>query len=199
MTDARAPEAGWYPDPTGGLGQRWWTGLSWSDHTRQPSPGIAEIISSGDEGAGLEAGRANRGDEGDEDDEDDEDDDYLPLRGRRPGADVVGRRHLRNVLAYRSLNLGATSAMLFVVTVVLADLAWRMPPFGAVGWVAVAFSLIGTGVAVAAILFAAVSFFRVPTYRGLGPGLTGLAFGLVFTFSIPLAGLALQLVLATFG
>ena len=195
MTDARAPEAGWYPDPAGGLGQRWWTGLSWSEHTRLPSPGIAEIISSGDEGTGVGAGRANR----DEDDEYDEDDDYLPLRGRRPGADAVGRGRLRNVLAYRSLNLGATSAMLFVVTVVLADLAWRISPFGAVGWVAVAFSLVGTGVAVAALLYAVVSFFRVPTFRGLGPGMTGLAFGVVFTFSIPLAGLALQLVLATFG
>jgi hypothetical protein len=50
-----------------------------------------------------------------------------------------------------------------------------------------------------AILFAAVSFFRVPKYRGLGAALTGLAFGIVFAFSIPLAGLALKLVLATFG
>jgi hypothetical protein len=44
-----------------------------------------------------------------------------------------------------------------------------------------------------------VSFFRVRTFRGLGPGLTGLAFGLVFAFSIPLAGIALKVVLDTFG
>lgn len=193
MTDARAPEAGWYPDPTGGLGQRWWTGMSWSSHTRLPSPSIAEIITPD---GGAESGdvRPTRGD----DDEDGEDD-YLPLRRTGAGGGTAGRGRFRNELAYRSLNLGATSAMLFVVVVVLADLAWRISPFGALGWIAVALSLIGTGVAVAAILFAAVSFFRVPTFRGLGPALTGLAFGIVFAFTIPLAGLALQLVLATFG
>jgi hypothetical protein len=184
MTDARAPEAGWYPDPTGGLGQRWWTGMSWSDHTRLPSPPITEIITPVADRAG--------------DDPEDLDDDYLPMRRPRPTG-IAGKGRLRNELAYRSLNLGATAAIMFVITVVLADIAWRVSPFGAVGWLAVAFSLIGTGVAISAILFAAVSFFRVRTYRGLGPGLTGLAFGLVFTFTIPLAGLALQLVLATFG
>ena len=201
MTDARAPVAGWYPDPTGGLGQRWWTGVSWSDHTRSQSSSIAEIITPDiiTPNSGAESGdvRPTRGD----DDEDGEDgnNDYLPLRRTGSGGGTAGRGRFRNELAYRSLNLGATSAMLFVVVVVLADLAWRISPFGALGWIAVALSLIGTGVAVAAILFAAVSFFRVPTFRGLGPALTGLAFGIVFAFTIPLAGLALQLVLATFG
>jgi hypothetical protein len=97
------------------------------------------------------------------------------------------------------VNLGAASAILFVVTVVLADLAWRISPFGFVGWIAVMLALIGTGVAVTALLCAVVSLFRVPTYRGLGAALTGLAFGLVFTFTIPLAALTLQLVLDTFG
>jgi Protein of unknown function (DUF2510) len=28
------PDAGWYPDPAGGGGQRWWDGVGWTDHTR---------------------------------------------------------------------------------------------------------------------------------------------------------------------
>ncbi len=185
MTDARPRAAGWYPDPTGSLGQRWWTGISWSDHTRQLEPAVADIIAPGGT-AGTE-------------DDDEADNDYIPLQRPGVGTGVVGTGRLRNVLAYRSLNLGVASAILFVITVVCADLAWRVSPFGVLGWIAVALCLVGTGVAIMAILFAAVSFFRVPTFRGLGPALTGLAFGLVFAFSIPLAELALKLVLETFG
>jgi hypothetical protein len=129
---------------------------------------------------------------------DETDDDYEPMR-RLPAPGAAGAGRLRNVLAYRSLNLGAAAAILFVVTVVLSDLAWHVSPFGVFGWIAIALCLIGTGLAIMAILYAAVSFFRVPTYRGLGPGLTGLVFGIVFAFSIPLAGFALKVVLGTFG
>jgi Protein of unknown function (DUF2510) len=31
-----APPAGWYPDPSGTDGERWWTGGQWSEHTRKP-------------------------------------------------------------------------------------------------------------------------------------------------------------------
>ncbi len=37
MTEQSPPETGWYPDPSGGGGLRWWTGSSWSDDTR-PHP-----------------------------------------------------------------------------------------------------------------------------------------------------------------
>ncbi len=181
MTDARPRAAGWYPDPTGGHGQRWWTGVSWSGHTRQLEADVTDIIGPND-AAGIE-----------------DDSEYVPLQRTRVDTDVVGTGRLRNRLAYRSLNFGVASAILFVATVVCADLAWRVSPFGVLGWIAVALCLIGTGVAILAILFAAVSFFRVPTFRGLGPALTGLAFGVVFAFSIPLAGLFLKVVLATFG
>jgi hypothetical protein len=30
------PPAGWYPDPNGTPGQRWWNGASWSDATQAP-------------------------------------------------------------------------------------------------------------------------------------------------------------------
>jgi hypothetical protein len=31
------PDAGWYPDPAGGDGTRWWDGKGWTDHV-QPGP-----------------------------------------------------------------------------------------------------------------------------------------------------------------
>ena len=31
------PPAAWYPDPAGGIGQRWWDGRGWTDHLR-PGP-----------------------------------------------------------------------------------------------------------------------------------------------------------------
>lgn len=38
MKAAEAPTAGWYPDPTGRPGLRWWDGLDWTDHRRPPMP-----------------------------------------------------------------------------------------------------------------------------------------------------------------
>ncbi len=38
MKAADAPPAGWYPDPTGRSGLRWWDGLDWTDHRRAPLP-----------------------------------------------------------------------------------------------------------------------------------------------------------------
>lgn len=31
--------AGWYPDPAGGQGTRWWDGRAWTDHVREATPG----------------------------------------------------------------------------------------------------------------------------------------------------------------
>jgi Protein of unknown function (DUF2510) len=39
VTTPQAP-AGWYVDPSGSPGQRWWTGLEWSTETR-PAPELA--------------------------------------------------------------------------------------------------------------------------------------------------------------
>ena len=30
------PAAGWYPDPSGAPGARWWDGTTWTEHTRTP-------------------------------------------------------------------------------------------------------------------------------------------------------------------
>jgi hypothetical protein len=37
VTEPTTPAAGWYPDPAGGEGLRWWTGVTWTDDVR-PSP-----------------------------------------------------------------------------------------------------------------------------------------------------------------
>ncbi len=34
-----APPPGWYPDPAGGGGTRWWDGTAWTDQVGQPAPG----------------------------------------------------------------------------------------------------------------------------------------------------------------
>jgi hypothetical protein len=36
-----APPAGWYPDPAGGAGLRYWSGREWTAHTDGPSQGEA--------------------------------------------------------------------------------------------------------------------------------------------------------------
>ena len=48
MSSTTSPEPGWYPDPAGGEGLRWWTGDSWTSATRprsatQASPAPAAV------------------------------------------------------------------------------------------------------------------------------------------------------------
>jgi uncharacterized RDD family membrane protein YckC len=57
------PAPGWYPDPGGSGGQRWWDGVRWTDHLAPPppapwsSPAIAQAPRPGDPaGFGLRAG-----------------------------------------------------------------------------------------------------------------------------------------------
>jgi hypothetical protein len=33
----QSPAAGWFPDPSGGPGSRWWDGRQWTEHTSDPS------------------------------------------------------------------------------------------------------------------------------------------------------------------
>jgi hypothetical protein len=41
MTQTQTPPAGWYPDPAGSGGQRWWNGMAWSDHVQ---PAVAASV-----------------------------------------------------------------------------------------------------------------------------------------------------------
>jgi hypothetical protein len=44
------PEAGWYPDPSGSPGLRWWDGERWSDETHPlPDPDGSPLATSGGE------------------------------------------------------------------------------------------------------------------------------------------------------
>lgn len=38
MNDAPLPPAGWYPDPEGGAGARYWNGTSWTAHVQEAPP-----------------------------------------------------------------------------------------------------------------------------------------------------------------
>jgi hypothetical protein len=38
VTEPAGPDEGWYPDPAGGDGLRWWTGVTWTDATRVATP-----------------------------------------------------------------------------------------------------------------------------------------------------------------
>ena len=40
MTEPTAPAEGWYPDPAGGTGLRWWTGVTWTSDTRATAPTV---------------------------------------------------------------------------------------------------------------------------------------------------------------
>jgi len=52
MNDAPLPPAGWYPDPEGGSGTRYWDGSAWTSHvspaptTPPPAPGYPTATSS---------------------------------------------------------------------------------------------------------------------------------------------------------
>jgi len=45
VSEPTTPSAGWYPDPAGGGGLRWWTGVTWTDALRA-SPRAAATPSS---------------------------------------------------------------------------------------------------------------------------------------------------------
>ncbi|MFD4422831.1 DUF2510 domain-containing protein [Agromyces sp. NPDC058484] len=45
MTDSHVAPAGWYPQPDGTFGQRWWDGARWTEHTSPiapPSPALPQ-------------------------------------------------------------------------------------------------------------------------------------------------------------
>lgn len=47
MTPPSSAESGWYPDPAGGDGLRWWTGASWTGDTipRPEAPAAQAVLS----------------------------------------------------------------------------------------------------------------------------------------------------------
>jgi hypothetical protein len=51
---------GWYPDPAGGAGQRWWDGYAWRQTTRLPQAGSTDV-QSGAQAPASEPGGTGRG------------------------------------------------------------------------------------------------------------------------------------------
>ncbi|WP_431279967.1 DUF2510 domain-containing protein [Leifsonia poae] len=211
MTDTRLPEAGWFPDPAGSLGMRWWTGTGWSEHLRPFDAPVVAAPASAAVAAPV-APVATRAPV------------RVPDRGQlttssfHPGTQPidtvvapvfggplgpslgnVGHGALRNVLAYRSVNFGATAAILFVFAVISADLAVHALPFVWVIFLSLVLVIVGSALAVTAAILAIIALCRVRTYRGLGPAITGLAFGIVFCFTFPLVRLTMQFLLTFLG
>jgi hypothetical protein len=176
MTDTRLPDAGWFPDPAGSHGERWWTGAAWSEHVRpfqppvEPNPEPAPTLY------------------------------HRPMAAAdEPVLGIVGKGRLRNVLAYRSVNFGVTAAILFVFSVICADLAVHALPFSWMIFISLALMVVGSAIAVTGVILAVISLFRVQTFHGFGPALTGLVFGVVFSFTFPLVRLTMQFLLTVIG
>ncbi|MFF1634233.1 DUF2510 domain-containing protein [Leifsonia sp. NPDC058248] len=197
MTDTRLPAAGWYADPANPLTARWWTGATWSEHIQAippeaapvpvaPAPQPAAAPPFAPAPAAPQPAAAVP------------DNVYRPMARRYdPPLELAGRGQLKNVLAYRSVNFGVVAVILFVVSVICTDLAVHGPVF--LLFASIAFVIVGTAIAVTGLILAIVSLFRVPTYRGLGPALTGLVLGLVFSFTILLVRFAMTFVLTFLG
>jgi hypothetical protein len=57
VTEPAGPDEGWYPDPAGGAGLRWWTGATWTDATRDGAgPSWAPVVPDPDEAPEVETG-----------------------------------------------------------------------------------------------------------------------------------------------
>jgi hypothetical protein len=179
MTDTRLPAAGWYADPANPLTARWWTGAVWSEHVQAIPPVAPAPIAPQAPAAAPE-------------------DFYRPM-ARRYEAPLgfAGQGSLKNVLAHRSVSFGMAAVILFVVSVISTDLAVHGPIY--LLYSSVVFVILGTAIAVTGLILAIVSLFRVPTYRGLGPALTGLVLGFVFSFTILLVRAAMVFLLTFMG
>lgn len=68
MSDTSLPPPGWYDDPAGTHGSRWWDGRAWTDHVRHaapnddppPPPGTVVPTGAGDAGLPLSLAAGNR-------------------------------------------------------------------------------------------------------------------------------------------
>jgi hypothetical protein len=55
--DTPGKSPGWYPDPSGGTGVRWWDGNDWSSHTQSAAPPATTMIGQSTREAERDAAR----------------------------------------------------------------------------------------------------------------------------------------------
>ena len=190
MTDTRLPAAGWYADPANPLTARWWTGAVWSEHVQAiPPVAASQPVAPQPVAPPPVAPRAPIAAP---------ENFYRPMARRYEAPlEFVGQGSLKNMLAHRSVSFGVAAVILYVVSVISTDLAVHGPIY--LLYSSVVFVILGTAIAVTGLILAIVSLFRVPTYRGLGPALTGLVLGFVFSFTILLVRAAMGFLLTFMG
>ena len=135
-----APAAGWYPDPAGGGGQRWWNGASWSEQV-QAAPAAQPVASAGQQwGAYQPAGQTGQ-----------------HWGGQQPPAPAgFAKRNLNSLLAVGlSVLLVVLAATVHVVVLAV------LPAFAAVAAIKAIEQLAwpAAGITAAVLIFAVVNFF----------------------------------------
>lgn len=251
MTDTQTPQAGWYTDPAGTSGARWWTGSGWTEHTQSyadPDPegysleyarpfadhyadrhadvysdpyAVAHAGTHAEPGAAqnvrpqpsptadLHADaahdlrtahdfrtapeilhRAARGTDSDEPA-------YVPFATTEVRYTAASRRYQNvpsaNRMARWGQGFGLVGAILFVFSVISADVGLHTAgvPFLVDG--ALFAMLFASGVGIVAIVLSAIGLARARRFGGFGQAVAGLALGIVFAFSPVIASILIAI------
>lgn len=217
MTDTQTPQAGWYTDPAGTSGARWWTGSGWTEHTQpyadaEPEGYSLEYVrpfadpyadhyadryaddysdpyAVAKAGTHAEAGAGRRTDS--------DEPVYVPFASTEVRYAAASRRYQNvpsaNRMARWGRGFGLVGAILFVFSVISADVGLHTAgvPFLVDG--ALFAMLFASGVGIVAIVLSAVGLARARRFGGFGQAVAGLALGIVFAFSPVIASILIAI------
>lgn len=221
MTDTQTPQAGWYTDPAGTSGARWWTGSGWTEHTQsyaEPDP----------EGHSLEYARpfadpysdhyaehyADRHTDDYSDPyavahavthaelcaargTDSDEPVYVPFASTEVRYTAASRRYQNlpsaNRMARWGRGFGLVGAILFVFSVISADAGLHTAGFPFLVDAALFAMLFASGVGIVAIVLSAIGLARAGRFGGFGQAVAGLALGIVFAFSPVIASILIAI------